>query len=231
MFVNRLVVTAALLAFAVVPVYSQQPTAPPDANLYTNYDGTPTSVNWIVCGSTQQSEGCFASGSIGPFVSVGAMLEGNPSVKGDVVRRAIYVVDTGATPVTLYVYKKSDTVTASSDTVTVTLDTTVPLSQLVGGSTAITYMTANAKSIYVGTSLGAHTALITKSNLSVSDLFPLSTNVSSITVNGYGFVTVTQGDGFAVYNPSGSLVEDGGGTQFMAGTMQGLPAGSLLPRF
>jgi hypothetical protein len=222
------------LAIAIIPAQAQvssaQPAAaPPDANLYTNYYGTPTSVNWIVCGSTEESSGCYDSGNIGPFAAVGAMLEGNPSVTGDVVTRFIYVADAGDAHVILYVYKKTDTVTSSFDTTVVTLFKTIDL-PLTGGSGVATYMAANPKYLYLGTSLSAQGVAVTKSNLDVTRLggFSPPTNVSSITSNQYGYVTVTQGTAFTVYGPDGSYVEDGGGTQFMLGTTQAVPASSLL---
>lgn len=144
----------ASLILLMVPLHAQNPAAElataPDANLYTNYYGTPTSVHWIVCGSTEESEGCYAAGSIGPFLAVGAMLESNPTVSGDVVTRYIYVVDAGASPVTMYVYKKTDTVSSSFDTTVVTLYKTVSLSKLVGGSSVTTYMAANPKYLFIG---------------------------------------------------------------------------------
>jgi hypothetical protein len=205
---------------------SAQPAAAPDANLYTNYYGTPTSVNWVVCGSTAESSGCYGSGSIGPFVSVGAMLEGNPTVSGEVVTRYIYVVDAAASPVTLYVYKKTDTVTSSSDTVVVTLYKTVSLTVLVGGDSVTTYMAANPKYLYIGTSLSPNAVSVAKNNLKVSELpgFSPPADVTSITSDEYGYVTVTQATAFTVYDSSGGSVEDGGGTQFMLGTTQSVPA-------
>lgn len=222
----------ALLAFFAVqpaPVRAQAPTAP-DANLFTNYYGSSTSVNWIVCGSTQQSEGCYDFGTIGPFVSVGAMLESNPTVSGDVVTRYIYVVDQGASPVTMYVYKKTDTVSSSFDTAVVTLFKTVSLRQLVGGSDVTTYMAANPKFLFIGTSLSPNGVEVAKSTLRVTELggFSPPTDVTSITSDQYGFVTVTQGSAFTVFGPDGSSTEDGGGTQFMLGTTQAVPASSLL---
>ena len=103
-----------LLAFAAaIPAHaSAAPPSAPDSTLYTTYtiysNNSQFTVDWSVCGSTQQSEGCYASGSLGPFVAVGAMLEGDPRVNGDVVTRAIYVVDSGsANNVLLYIYKKA----------------------------------------------------------------------------------------------------------------------------
>jgi hypothetical protein len=215
---------------AALPLAAQVPASAPDANLYTNYYGTPTSVHWIVCGSTEQSEGCYDSGDIGPFVAVGAMLESNPSVSGDVVTRFIYAVDAGASPVTLYVYKKTDTVSSSFDTTVVTLYKTISLSQLVSGSDVTTYMAANLKYLYIGTSLSPNAVSVNKTNLKVSELggFSPPADVSSITSDEYGYVTVTQGTGFTVYGPTGGEVEDGGGTQFMLGTTQAVPAASIL---
>jgi len=223
----------ALLALAaIIPLRAQDSTThsntAPDANLYTNYYGTPTSVNWVVCGSTAETEGCYDSGSIGPFKGVGAMLEGNPSVSGDVVTRYIYVVDSAASPVTLYVYKKTDTVSSTFDTTVVTLDKTASLSQLVGGASLTTYMAANNKYLYIGTSSSPQAVQVQKSNLKVLEGGIVSGNVSSITSDAYGFITVTQGTDFVVYDPDGSYVEDGGGTEFMLGTTQAVPASSLL---
>jgi len=223
------IAAATLLALATLAAHAQKPAAPA-ANLFTNYYGTPTSVNWIVCGSTTDTSGCYDSGSIGPFVSVGAMLESNATTKGDVVTRFIYVVDAGASPVTLYVYKKTDTVTSSFDTTVVTLFKTESLAPLVGGSSVTTYMAANAKYLYIGTSLSPNGVSVSKSTLKVSELggFSPPTNVTSITSNQYGFVTVTQGTAFTVFAPDGSFTEDGGGTEFMLGTTQAVPASSIL---
>jgi hypothetical protein len=64
------------LLTAVVPAFAQ-----PDLTLYTEYtlDAAHTNVNWVVCGSTQQTSGCYAMGTLGPFGKVGALLEGNQS--------------------------------------------------------------------------------------------------------------------------------------------------------
>jgi hypothetical protein len=222
----------ALFALATIPVCAQSsiahPTTAPDANLYTNYYGSPTSVSWVVCGSTTETEGCYGSGSIGPFVGVGAMLESNATVSGDVVTRFIYIVDSAASPVTLYVYKKTDTVTSTYDTTVVTLDKTVSLSQLVGGASVTTYMAANNKYLYIGTSSSPQAVQVQKSNLKVLEGGIVSGNVSAITSDAYGFITVTQGTDFVVYDPDGSYVEDGGGTDFMLGTTQAVPASQLL---
>jgi hypothetical protein len=226
----RLTAAIFLLAFTAVAPLSAQTPAAPDATLYTTYSGNLSNVNWVVCGSTADTEGCYASGSLGPFVGIGAMLESNPSVNGNVVTREIYVVDSGsADSVKLYVYKKTDTVTAETDTVVVTLSKTVTL-PLTGGSTALCSMAANTRFLFIGTNQSAQAVEVRKSNFTISEIggFSPPSNVTSITSDEYGYVTVTQGDVFTVLGPDGTLQEDGGGTDFMLGTTQALSSAVLL---
>lgn len=227
----RLLSAAALISFAMaLPVQAQKTSTPPDSTLYTTYSGTPTSVSWSTCGSTEESEGCYGSGKLGPFAGVGAILEGNPSVKGDVVTRAIYIVDSGdASNVQLYAYKKTDTVTSSNDSVEVTLAKTVSL-PLTGGTHSRAFMAANAKYLFIGTDLSTQGVRVAKNNLAVTQLggFSPPMNITSITVDEYGYVAVTQTGGFSLYGPDGGGEEDGGGTSFTVGTAQSLPASILL---
>jgi hypothetical protein len=232
-----------LIALAtIVPLHAQDsatPTAAPDATLYTTYSafvsGGQTSIDWTVCGSTQDDEGCYDFGTIGPFVGVGSMLEGDPSVNGNVVTRLIYVVDSGsATSVKLYVYRKVDTVTADFDTTTVTLARTVKL-PLTGGSTALCSMAANKGFLFIGTNQSPQGVAVKKSTLGVTTLggFSPPLNVLAITADQYGYVTVTQGnfggdDAFTVFGPDGAEVEDGGGNNFMLDTMQGFSPAPVL---
>jgi hypothetical protein len=222
------VLSIILLVAAALPLPAQQPAAPPDATLYTTYSGTYAEISWLVCGSTQESEGCYSSGSLGPFVSIGAMLEGTPTVSGDVVTRAIYIVDSGANPVKLYVYTKTDTVTASDDTVSVTLTKTLTL-PLTGGSNVAASMAANRNYLFIGTDEGTASAVkVLKSTLHVTKLDNFSAATLSITSDQYGYITVAQVGGFTVYGPDGQLEEDGGGSQFMIGTSQALPASAIF---
>ncbi len=135
---NKLLLAASIIVLVLtttVWVSAQTTSGPPDATLFTTYNinATHTSVNWLVCGSTQQSSGCYASGSLGPFGKVGALLEGNQSsnLTTNTVTRVIYVLDiaTGSNlnGVTFYVYKKIDTITSTYDTVSVKLSKTVSL--------------------------------------------------------------------------------------------------------
>jgi hypothetical protein len=200
-----------------------------DANLYTIYSlGTaPKDLYWEVCGATQDSFGCFGSGNIGPFGNVGAIIEGNPiqDLKTGTVTRYIYVVDTAygssGDGVELYVYEKVDTITVSSDKVSVKLFKSVSL-PLTGGSSAVAFMAANPKFLFIGTNQTGVVALITKSNLKIAQVGDTIPVTSAITADKYGFVTVTweNGGGFGVYNPDGSVSEGGGGTEFMLNTIQ-----------
>lgn len=213
----------------ILPASAQTAAAPIDSTLFTTYSvfSGSTNVNWIVCGSTQGSSGCYGSGSLGPFGIIGAMIEGNPITQGSVVTRFIYVVDIGAgssgNGVTLNVYKKTDTITTSFDTVSVTLFRTVTL-PLIGGSGAKSFMAANKGFLFIGTDQSPQAVEIPKNNLKVTPISVTSgINASSITADPYGYVTVTFGSSsgtsvFGVYAPDGGLTEDGGGAQFMLDT-------------
>jgi hypothetical protein len=153
------------------------------------------------------------------------MLEGIPSVAGDVVTRAIYIVDSSANPVKLYVYTKTDTVSASEDTVSVTLTKTITL-PLTGGTNVSASMAANNNYLFIGTDEGTVAAKVRKSR--VTTLGEFSAATLSITSDQYGYVTVAQVGGFTVYGPDGESEEDGGGSQFMIGTTQAVPASALF---
>jgi hypothetical protein len=221
-----LAATVILLA-ATLPLHAQNlPPAPPDETLYTSYffSSNFQDATWIVCGSTEQSEGCYGSGELGPFGKIGALMESNASVSSSTVTRAIYVLDcnTSTSGVDLYVYKKTDVVSASSDTITVTLLKTISLS-LTGGSTAVCSMAGNRNYLFIGTNQSPQAAEVQKSNLSVTMVggFSPPINVTSITSDAYGYVTVTFGgflsgeDGFYTFGPNGEGEGDGGGAWFM----------------
>lgn len=236
---------ASLILFAVFAPHAGAQTtitaAAPDATLFTTYSlfsGEQT-LDWLVCGSTTGSSGCYASGSLGPFGKIGAMIEGNPSTSGSTVTRMIYIVDIAAgasgTGVTLYVYKKTDVVTSTTDTVTVTLSKTVSLSTLTGGSTASCSMAATPTLLFIGTNQGQQAVEVKKSTLAVTpvSVYIIGPPVTSITVDKYGYVTVTQGNftsgsnGFSVFNSTGTAQEDGGGADFMLDTSAGLTTATL----
>ncbi len=149
------------------------------------------------------------------------------------------MVDSAAsigTGVALNVYKKTDVVTSSFDTTTVTLLKTVSL-PLTGGSGAVAYMAANNGYLFIGTNLSTSAVRVQKSNLALESIggFSPPINVSSITTDKYGFVTVAFGDsiegsgnnGFVQFGPDGNGVGDGGGAWFMLSTDQALTTATL----
>ena len=198
-----------------------------------------------MCGSTQESFGCYGEGALGPFVRLGALIEGNPSTNltTNTVTRYIYALDiaagTKSDGVDLYVYKKTDAITSTFDTVTVTLFKKVSL-PLTGGTTASAAMAANAKFFFIGTNQSTEAVRLQKSNFAIVELagFSPPIPVTAITADQYGYVTVTFGEfsgfdvenGSNVYGPDGSLGQSGGGASFMLNTNQAvLP--TIFPYF
>ena len=229
----------AFLLCARIPIHAQDvaaPSTPPDSTLFTSYffGSNYQSLTWIVCGSTQQSEGCYGAGGLGPFGKVGAMIEGDPVVKGDTVTRGIFIVDVNGTggSVQLYGYKKVDVVSASSDTTTVTLIKQITL-PLTGGGNATCTMVANKRFLYVTTDQSQQVLQIQKSNLQITTLG--FSQPITITTDAYGFVTITSGGFsgspgyFEQFNPDGEGVQDGGGSWFMLNTETAVSTGKLPP--
>jgi hypothetical protein len=220
---------AALLVAAGFAASAQA--AAPDATLYTSYsvDSTLENANWVVCGATSQTGGCYASGTLGPFGHIGAMLEGRPAVSGETVTRQIYVLDVASgsarNGVSLFVYTKKDVVSATDDTVTVTLSHKISL-PLVGGSGVKASMAANSSYLYVGTNKSMQAVTVARGTWTVTTIggFSPPIPVASITSDSYGYITVTFGapggtySGFYVYGPNGTSQGDGGGAQFMLNT-------------
>ncbi|MBA3832548.1 MAG: hypothetical protein H0X34_11780 [Chthoniobacterales bacterium] len=213
-----------------------------DAGLYTSYglDPAQTVLSWIVCGSTGGSEGCYGAGNLGPFGKIGALLEGKPKtdVTTNTVTRAIYVLDVASGSnrigVTLFVYTKTDMIAAGFDTVDVILAKTVSL-PIAGGATARASMAANSRFLYLGTNQSPLGVKVEKRILSVttfSEGSP-SINVSAITADHAGFVTVTFGsfagadNGNIVFGPDGTSQGDGGGAAFLLNTVQALLPSTL----
>lgn len=238
---SKLVTVGLLLSIALLANWASAFGATaPDSTLYTTYSLIGTDLEWVVCGSIGTAEGCFSSGSIGPFGKVGAMIEGNPSVNTstNTVNRAVYILDVASgsagNGVTLDVYQKADIVTSSFDTTTFTLLKTVSLS-LIGGSTAVGLMAANNGYLFAGTTLSTNAEEITKSNLAVSEVpgFTPPVSLSSITADLSGHVSVTFGSnsggesGFYLYGPTGALQEDGGGSEFLLSTVEGISGSEL----
>jgi hypothetical protein len=239
-FFNLIALTA---LGSLVPAVGQEAAAAaaqPDATLFTTYSaGTGyQTFNYLVCGSTQETEGCYDSGSLGPFGRAGALIEGNPRTQANVVTREIYVVDIASGPsgsgVKLYVYEKTDTVTSLFDTVVVKLARSVTL-PLTGGAAALCSMAANGEYVFIGTDQSPQAVAVLKRTLAITPVggFSPPVNVSAITADQYGYVTVTFGgflsgeNGFYVFAPNGQLSEDGGGAEFSLNTIAGLSTTTL----
>ena len=232
----------ALALLLVVAGYAASAPAapPPDASLFTTYsvDSALQNANWILCGATSQTSGCYASGTLGPFGHIGAMLERGPWVSGETVTRMIYVLDVESGSahdgVSLFVYTKRDVVSATDDTVTVTLSRTISL-PLVGGSGVRASMAANNSYLYVGTNKSMQAVSVRPGTWTVTPIggFSPPIPVASISSDSYGYITVTFGapggtfGGFYVYGPTGAGEEDGGGAEFMLNTTNAVTPAAL----
>lgn len=102
----------------------------------------------------------------------------------------------------------------SFDTVTVKLINTIDL-PLLGGTRVKTTMAANKQYLFIGTNKSPFAVRVQKRNLDVIQVgFSPPINVSAITSDQYGYVTVTFGtvsgeSGFYLFGPDGNLQEDG----------------------
>ncbi len=83
-------------------------------------------------------------------------------------------------------------------------------------------MAANPQFLFVGTDRSPQGVEVNKRNLTFSQVggFSPPINVTAITADRYGYVTLTCGSfsggqsGFYLFGPDGSLQEDGGGADF-----------------
>jgi hypothetical protein len=96
-------------------------------------------------------------------------------------------------------------------------------------------MVANQKLLFIASDQGGGGVVeVQKSNLNVTQLGGFAPPII-LTVNQYGFVTVTSGSfgnnngSFEQFNPAGQGVGDGGGTWFMLGTQTGVSIANLPP--
>jgi hypothetical protein len=206
---------------------------PIDEGLYATYTLSTdrTHLSLSVCGSLPGSSGCYGGADLGPFNSVGAVLEGLPStnVTTNTVTRDIYVIDAAAGPnkvgVNLYVYSRTDIISGSNDSITVVLIDTVAL-PLIGSTSAKASIAGNNGFLFVGTNKSPQAVMVNKKTLKFTQVggFSPPINVSSITADEYGYVTITfgsfnaTGSGSYVFGPNGSPQGDGGGASFTVGT-------------
>jgi hypothetical protein len=192
-----------------------------NTTIYTTYtfNTTNSEINWITCGSTQQSEGCFGSGQITGFGKVCGVLDTVPESNGMVTRQKLYIFDSDVkhgSNLYLDVYEKTDVTTVSSNTTTFTLKTKLAL-PIQAGPKVKCFASANSGYIFVGTSTGTSAVRISKADLSQTPVggFSPPIPVTSIDVDAAGYVSVNFGNGtetgFVLFGPTGGGAEDGGG--------------------
>jgi hypothetical protein len=224
----RLTLSAVVCFASVAPLTSAR--AATDSGFFTGYSFYPDSqhVEYVTCGTSLVSEGCYGSGNLGPFGRVGCMIEGDASKVGNVVSRAIYIVDvdSGKTGngVTLLRYLKTDTIDATTgdDTVSVQLTNTVPLS-LIGNASATCHVAGTSSFLYIGTDQTSSVVRVKKGALSAIEVIGGSTayKIKYITANLSGYVSVgfnvlgSTSDTLAVFAQSGQSFEGGGGDAFI----------------
>lgn len=174
-----------------------------DQNITIAFTVSPTSVHWFGAGVQKAPT---SSGTLGPFNRACAILQGTPSISGDVMTRALYVLDAGtgvSDQVTLYVYTRTDTITSSdgqtSDTVTIAPKKTVLLTSLTSQAGATCYMAANQTSVFASTSANEQAAIVNKRTFVETSISSLVTDfadsVTQITATSEGIVLVTFGTG------------------------------------
>jgi len=215
--------TGALLVVLAISLPAHAQNRNPDSTLYTYYFASSTTqLTWVTCGSLPQSEGCYGSGTLGPFTNACAIVQSVPAaINSFTVLRYIYVLDSGSSPsgMTLTAYRRSDTVSQSSDTISIATLAVVPLPTLVGGSGVTCSMAQNPTNVYAGTNQGTSPVAINKSTFAVSPAGLFTGPVTAITADSYGYVTIDQNQdgshGNTVYAPNGQLESDGGGAYFM----------------
>jgi hypothetical protein len=216
------------MAWSGNPAQAEQPKK---SNLYSGLfatystSGDGTDVSFDVCGSTQQSNGCYGGATLGPFGHACGVIEGAPKTKGDVVTRDIYVLDkgsTGTSQAVLDVYKRTDTITDTFDTVQVSLTQSVSLG-LPGGPSTECSMAAGKAYVFAATTASTQAAAIDISSLAVSLVggFSPPADVTSITADDRGYVSIQFTSGFYVFAPDGSGEEDGGGNAALVNTRNG----------
>jgi len=205
----------------------------PDSTLATTYsmNSNLSAVSWVTCGALPGSSGCYQSGSLGSFGKVGAVLESDPTFQGNVVTRHIYVLDSASgaasNGVTLYDYKRVDTILTASITTTISRPRTLAL-PLSGGSAARPAMAAGGHFLYIATNLGTNVVQVQKSNLAQTSIEITNVGgVAAIRSNSYGWVTVTGGSNsglsdFGLFDPNGRMQESGGGAQVAVDTRNAL---------
>ena len=221
------VFTLVLAASVTVPCQAQNRNA--DSTLYTIYDGGDTSISWLTCGPLPQGSGCYDGGSLGPFVHACSIVQSVPApLNPTTVLRYVYVLDSGPTSggATLSVFRRTDAISPSFDTITITRVAFIPMPDLVAGPGATCWMVQNPTFVYATTKQSWTVIAVNKANFSLSYFGGFGVDVSGLTADSYGFVTIDWGSFFtsdhAVLGPDGQVREFGPGTFFMINPTDGL---------
>ena len=231
---STVVATVMVVSLAVsLPLLGQQRL--PDSTLFTIYNTNQprTQIEFSVCGSLPQSEGCYGGGGLGPFTNACAIVQSVPApLNINVVLRYIYVLDTGSSTggATLTAYKRTDTITPSFDTIRVTTVAVVPLPTLVAGPSATCLMAQNPAYVYVATTQGSNLLAVNKEDFSVTLADDNGLNISALTADSYGFVTADWGTQFnEVFGPNGGVQSEGGGAYFMINPIDAIYLADVPP--
>jgi hypothetical protein len=195
-----------------------------DDGLYTTYSGPDdgSQVYMLVCGQLEQTSGCYGSPWLSGFESACALVEGRPSTHDNVVKRTIYVLDRRTTkgdPLQLFVYDRTDTITATYDTVNVTLAQQISLA-IPGAPTAKCALAANDRFVYAGSDKDKTAVSIAKDTLAVTKIggFSPPEHVRTITADTRGYVVVAFDDGNVEFDPNGNEIGGGGGREVIGNT-------------
>ncbi|MBV9063123.1 MAG: hypothetical protein JOY77_09385 [Alphaproteobacteria bacterium] len=218
MYIRVPLATAALLICTFTGADAKK--AAIDAQLFAAYTASPDTVQFDVCGATQNTSGCYGGGLMSPpFEQACAVLEGTPKYKDNVVTRAIYVLDkrTSKTdPAMLYVYTRSDTITADSVSIEVTLKKQIPL-DVTGGVKSHCFMVAGESFLYAATDASTQVGVVDKKALTETPLHG-SGLVTRLTADERGYVAVNFQGSFGIASPEGGFVESGGGNEYEVST-------------
>jgi hypothetical protein len=202
---------------------------PARAQLYTTYNFDNAGFNWVTCGSTPQSEGCYGSGAVTTFGHLCAIFEDYASGTTYDYKQHVYALDNNATgkkDVVLHIL----TLSISTDQTGFAHTTFTPLTNvklpLTGGNGVKCYAAENGAAIVAGTNASTQAAYIDRKTLAVSGYggFSPPATVSGITVDAAGYITVNFQGGFYLIGPDGSGQEDGGGNAYL------IPRGNALTR-
>jgi hypothetical protein len=184
-----------------------------DDGLYSLYDAPSdgSEVDLLVCGRVGENDGCYKNVRFVDAESACAVIEGAPSEEGNVVTRAIYILDRRAAngdPLQLFVYDRTDTIADNYDTVRVTMRAQIPL-HLKGSPKGACMLAANDRFLYAGSSRDKAAVSIAKDTLVVAKIHPesLAKDLTEITADDRGYVAVCFGEyGCSIFSPDGSHV-------------------------